>query len=205
MLAKLGKLLADPDRTILGTGKNALVLTRRHVDMTGQPVSAAQNDRNGAGAPPLNPVEKSSRNELSTAEKQVLRELKDRDRDVRQHEQKHMAAAGDLAKGGPRYHYQIGPDGKPYAVGGEVQIDTSPVSGDPEANRHKAERIRRAALAPGDASGPDLAVAADAHSATEMNSASDVSGVQRFGTRAHNEYLRNATDDTADHELRLFA
>jgi hypothetical protein len=49
-----------------------------------------------------------------------------------------------------------GPDGKQYAVGGEVPIDLSPVSGNPQATVQKAETIQRAALAPADPSGPDL-------------------------------------------------
>ncbi|MCR9142165.1 MAG: hypothetical protein NXI24_07930 [bacterium] len=189
----MAKILADPDRTIVGAGDHAMVVTRRHVDARGEAVSPADRARQNGGEPgqnPLNPLEKASRSELSQAEQDVVRELKERDRDVRLHEQKHMAAAGDLAKGGPRYHYQVGPDGKPYAVGGEVRIDTSTVSGDPEANRHKAERVRRAALAPGDASGPDLAAA---------NSAQN----QIAGVGA--EYQRNSRDHAPRNELRLYA
>jgi hypothetical protein len=47
-----------------------------------------------------------------------------------------------------------------YATGGEVQIDTSPISGDPEATIRKAETIRRAALAPASPSDQDRRVAA---------------------------------------------
>ena len=73
-----------------------------------------------------------------------------------------MAAAGDLALGGPSFEYQVGPDGRQYAVGGEVQIDTSPVEGNPEATLEKAQRIRQAALAPAHPSSQDQAVAAQA-------------------------------------------
>jgi hypothetical protein len=48
-----------------------------------------------------------------------------------------------------------------YAVGGEVQIDTSP-AGSPEATIRKMQQIRRAALAPSQPSGTDRAVAAQA-------------------------------------------
>ena len=58
--------------------------------------------------------------ELTDEEKAEVDELKDRDREVRQHEQAHMAAAGPYAKGGPSYEYTRGPDGKRHAVGGEV-------------------------------------------------------------------------------------
>ena len=100
--------------------------------------------------------------ELSEAEKKQLRELKQRDREVRAHEQAHAAAAGSLAKGAPSYDYQRGPDGQLYAVGGSVSIDTSEVAGDPKATLDKAQRIQRAALAPAEPSSQDRAVAAEA-------------------------------------------
>ena len=85
---------------------------------------------------------------LSTADQQKVEELKARDRDVRAHEQAHLAAAGAHSKAGPSYEYQRGPDNRQYAVGGEVQIDTSEVSGDPQATIRKAQTIRRAATEP---------------------------------------------------------
>ncbi len=57
-----------------------------------------------------------------------------------------------------------GPDGLNYAVGGEVAIDTSPVSGDPEATLRKAQIIRAAASAPAEPSPQDRRVAAQAAS-----------------------------------------
>jgi SprA-related family len=100
--------------------------------------------------------------ELSQAELKQLKELRIRDREVRAHEQAHAAAAGSLAKGSPTFSYQRGPDGQLYAIGGEVQIDTSPVAGDPEATVAKAAKIRRAALAPVQPSQQDRSVAAAA-------------------------------------------
>ena len=47
-----------------------------------------------------------------------------------------------------------------YAVGGDVQIDVSAVSGDPEATISKSDQIRRAALAPANPSSQDISVAA---------------------------------------------
>jgi hypothetical protein len=67
-----------------------------------------------------------------------------------------------LASGPPSFTYETGPDGKRYAVGGEVQIDTSPVKGDPQATIQKAQTIRRAATAPSNPSSQDRAVAAQA-------------------------------------------
>ena len=91
----------------------------------------------------------------------ALQALAARDRAVRAHEAAHKAAGGALT--GPiRFEYQSGPDGKRYAVGGEVSIDTSEVAGDPNATLLKANRIRSAALAPVDPSAQDRAVAAQA-------------------------------------------
>ena len=100
--------------------------------------------------------------ELSEEERQILKELKARDAEVRAHEQAHLSAAGPYANGAPKYEYQTGPDGKQYAVGGEVSIDTSPVPGNPEATARKARTIKRAALAPRDPSSQDVKVAAQA-------------------------------------------
>jgi len=89
-------------------------------------------------------------------------ELKATDARVRAHEAAHMAAAGGLAKGGPSFSYQQGPDGKAYAVGGEVSIDSGGVPGNPKASLAKARQIQQAALAPSDPSPQDRAVAAAA-------------------------------------------
>ena len=98
----------------------------------------------------------------------MLADLKARDREVRNHENAHRAAAGDLVRGGS-YQYQQGPDGKRYAVGGDVQIDTTPVPDDPAATAEKMQRVIAAALAPAEPSSTDLAVAAEA--AAERNRA----------------------------------
>ena len=102
---------------------------------------------------------------LAPEEEKQVKELKERDREVRRHEQAHKAAAGGLANGGPKFEYETGPDGRRYVVGGEVNIDTSPVPGDPQATIQKMERVRQAALAPGEPSAQDRAVAAQASAA----------------------------------------
>ncbi len=107
-------------------------------------------------------VKNNFQKELSDEEKKIVEELRNRDREVRAHENAHKAAAGAYATGGPTYTYQTGPDGKRYAIGGEVQIDTSEVPNDPEATIRKAQTIRRAALAPAEPSSQDQRVAAQA-------------------------------------------
>lgn len=96
------------------------------------------------------------------ADKKLIEELKARDREVRAHEAAHKSAAGSLARGAPSYSFQRGPDGVNYAIGGEVQIDLSPVPGNPAATLRKAQQIRAAALAPAQPSAQDYAVAAEA-------------------------------------------
>jgi len=108
------------------------------------------------------------KSELTDEEKAQVRKLEQRDAEVRRHEQAHKSAAGQYASGGPTFEFQEGPDGKQYAVGGEVQIDTSPVEGDPEATIEKMQQVRRAALAPGEPSGQDRQVAAQAAAATNQ-------------------------------------
>ncbi|MBA3937404.1 MAG: hypothetical protein H0X38_08075 [Planctomycetes bacterium] len=92
---------------------------------------------------------------------QLIAQLARRDRDVRAHEAAHQAAGGNLV-GAARLDYQVGPDGHAYAVGGEVSVDVSAVSGDPAATIVRMERVRAAALAPADPSSQDLAVASAA-------------------------------------------
>lgn len=96
------------------------------------------------------------------AEQKMIQELQARDREVRAHEQAHVAAGGNLVISGPSYTYQRGPDGRAYAIGGKVQLDVSEVANDPEASLQKSEKIRRAALAPIDPSPQDMKVAASA-------------------------------------------
>lgn len=107
----------------------------------------------------------SSGQELSAEEVKELRELKKRDREVRAHEQAHAAAGGQHVRGGPSYSYQRGPDGRQYAIGGEVQIDTSPIAGDPEATLRKMQQVQRAAMAPSEPSTQDRRVASQAAAA----------------------------------------
>ena len=99
---------------------------------------------------------------LSSAQLMEVTRLEATDRHVRAHEQAHLAAAGRYAVGGPSYTYVTGPDGRRYASGGDVALDVSPVSGDPQATVQKARVIIAAANAPADPSSQDRAVAAQA-------------------------------------------
>ncbi|HAT10584.1 MAG TPA: hypothetical protein DCS97_08330 [Planctomycetes bacterium] len=98
--------------------------------------------------------------ELTPDQRRVVAELQARDAEVRAHEAAHKAAGGSLA-GGMSFSYQSGPDGRRYAVGGEVAIDTG-AERDPQATIAKMQRVIAAALAPAQPSSQDRAVAAQA-------------------------------------------
>lgn len=99
--------------------------------------------------------------DLTEVEQALVRQLQQRDREVRAHELAHVAAGGPYVTRPASYQYQVGPDGRRYAVGGEVSIDTS-VPSDPEEALAKAQIIQRAALAPINPSAQDYQVAAQA-------------------------------------------
>jgi hypothetical protein len=100
--------------------------------------------------------------ELTKEEKQQVKDLQNRDREVRAHEMAHVAGGGMHVRGGANFEYQTGPDGKRYAVGGEVSIDTAKKDNDPQATIQKMQIIKRAALAPAKPSPQDRSVAAQA-------------------------------------------
>ncbi len=130
-------------------------------------------------------------------EKQQVEQLRARDREVRTHEAAHKAAAGSFAQGGPVYQYQTGPDGKRYAVGGEVNIDTSKIPNDPEATLQKAQTIRRAANAPAQPSSQDRRVAAQA-SQLETEARQEIA--QKQASRQDPERSQNKLVATFDNE-----
>ncbi|MGB0694089.1 MAG: putative metalloprotease CJM1_0395 family protein [Rhodospirillaceae bacterium] len=98
--------------------------------------------------------------DLTEEEEQIVRDLQKTDREVRQHESAHKSVGGPLASP-PVYQYTRGPDGRSYAISGEVKIDASPEQ-DPEETIRKMEQVKRAALAPAEPSPQDRQVAAQA-------------------------------------------
>lgn len=100
---------------------------------------------------------------LTDSEEKQVEKLKQRDQEVRAHEQAHARVGGAYA-GGTSYSYQQGPDGKRYAIGGEVSIDTSSER-TPEATARKMQVVIRAATAPAEPSSQDLKVAQQARAA----------------------------------------
>lgn len=116
--------------------------------------------------------------ELSGDEQQVVEELQRRDREVRAHEQTHRSVGGAYA-GGIHLDFEVGPDGKRYAVAGSTPIDVAAVPGDPEATLRKMEVVQRAAMAPASPSGADHQVAA--HAAQQAQQARAEMAAERYG------------------------
>ena len=96
---------------------------------------------------------------LTEDQKKQVEQLKKTDREVRAHEQAHKNAGGQFA-GSASFGYTVGPDGRRYAVSGEVPIDVAPVEGDPAATVSKMIIVASAALAPAKPSGQDRKIAA---------------------------------------------
>jgi len=94
--------------------------------------------------------------------KQEIFKLKEIDAHVKNHEAAHKAAGGEFA-GSASYTYKVGPDGKKYAVAGEVPI-TIKKGKTPDETIANMEKVKAAALAPADPSPQDLKVAATASS-----------------------------------------
>ena len=131
-----------------------------------QVVPVSRNQEDEAVQEKNQPSASDAESGFTQEEKLLVEELQKVDAEVRAHEMAHIAAGGEYITSGATFSYQQGPDGKNYAVGGEVSIDTSPVPGDPEATLQKMQRVRAAALAPAQPSSQDLKVASNAASLT---------------------------------------
>lgn len=100
------------------------------------------------------------RETLTPDQQRVVAQLQLRDAEVRAHEAAHQAVGGALA-GGASFSYQTGPDGRRYAIGGEVPVSLS--SGrTPQETIQRMQQVKAAALAPANPSSADLAIAAAA-------------------------------------------
>ncbi|MBB1438883.1 hypothetical protein H5202_09385 [Shewanella sp. SG41-4] len=104
---------------------------------------------------------KDKQQQIEQAETKQNEQLAQRDTEVKIHEQAHAAVGGSLAQS-PSYQYEKGPDGRRYAVDGEVNIDVSTVDGDAQATLTKMQKVYAAAMAPVQPSMADIRVAAQA-------------------------------------------
>lgn len=129
------------------------------------PVRRVTPSRAQRSSPPPNEADDKQVREQEAAmrreEQRVVQELAARDREVRAHEAAHLAVGREYVVSGPSYTYQQGPNGRNYAIGGEVTLDVSEED-KPQSTLDKAETVRRAALAPAEPSAQDRQVAARA-------------------------------------------
>ncbi len=96
---------------------------------------------------------------LTPEELRDASELKRRDAEVREQERAQLSVGGPYVHGA-QYQHRIGPDGRQYAVHGEVDLDVAPVPGSPEATIKKMQVVGRAARASARPSIQDRRVAA---------------------------------------------
>lgn len=87
-----------------------------------------------------------------------LKSLRQRDEEVRKHEDDHLREAGEFAKSGPRFKEITASDGKSYVVSGEVSVDVGEIKGNPKKTIEKMKQIERAALKPEEPSDKDREV-----------------------------------------------
>lgn len=90
----------------------------------------------------------------------VLEKFKQRDSQVQSHEQAHASNTTTTAP--ISYTYQVGPDGKLYATGGHVRLDTS-IPQDEKAASYKLSQLQKAASANSDLSSADAQIARTAN------------------------------------------
>lgn len=122
---------------------------------------ASETEENGRTDEDAQQEDDSSNSQLTEEEQQEVEDLKARDKEVRIHEQAHASIGGQYASS-PSYTYEQGPDGQRYITDGEVPIDISKVSGNPQATIDKMEQVYRAALAPAEPSSADRSIANEA-------------------------------------------
>ncbi|WP_335900046.1 putative metalloprotease CJM1_0395 family protein [Shewanella algae] len=170
--------------------------------------STGESNTTSAAEPKPDEAQQKQQQNRESREQQALEReidsLMKRDTQVRSHEQAH-AAVGGIHAGQPAFEFEKGPDGKRYAVEGEVQIDVSVVNGDPLATMAKMKQVYAAAMAPVDPSMADIRVAAEAM--RKYNQAREDAGTQRLAAAPKPELSQNllgAADPAAEKSAPSF-
>lgn len=147
----------NPSRSVLNNAAN----NEAPVSNQSNPDESSETSRPVAETEPSKEAQNKNSDQADREQLAKITELSKRDREVRAHEQAHASVGGRYA-GAPSLSYERGPDGRLYAVSGEVAIDTSPIPNDPQATLEKALTVQRAALAPSDPSAADRSIASKA-------------------------------------------
>jgi len=136
-----------------------------------------------------NKKDESNPQKLSADEKQLVEKLQARDMEVRAHEAAHQAAGGGLA-GGASFTYERGPDGRMYAIGGEVPIAFREGS-TPQETIANARQVKAAAMAPANPSPQDYSVASSA-TTMELKAQQELLKEKMQELRGEKEYAKLA-------------
>jgi hypothetical protein len=178
--------IPDQGSTTAENYKDKVTLSADGIDKSRQASTQKAEDPTESASPESDSAEQTDQQqsaslELTPAEEKLVRQLKERDQEVKTHEMAHLASAGQYARGGPTYSYQQGPDGRRYAIGGEVPIDVSKEK-TPEETLQKMQAVKRAAMAPAEPSSTDRSVAAAA-SAMESQARQELQAEQTSRTQ----------------------
>ncbi|MBI3985421.1 MAG: hypothetical protein HY343_00750 [Lentisphaerae bacterium] len=128
--------------------------------LAGKTVFPTYSKRQILQAPTSRKKPSSDSTEEEAIQRELIRQLQQRDNEVRLHEMIHKSILGPYG-GAVQYEYETGPDGKVYAVGGSIDVDLSEAA-TPEATQAKALTVRAASLAVGNPSPADIATASKA-------------------------------------------
>ena len=141
--------------------------------------------------------------QLSDSDRRIIAELQQRDREVRNEEERHAATAGQFA-GVPQYTYKRGPDGKLYAVEGKVPINVN-VSGTAEDRERALRQVQAAAVSvQSPSSGDTSAVAGAAAALVAQGEGAEPSSAERR-QQAEKAYQQGQeTQRAADLAARIF-
>jgi hypothetical protein len=168
------------------------------VPQTGQQLNTQNNSAQDNGQDASSGKENAEDQQQQQAEQQQITELKQRDAEVRAHEQAHASLGGQYAST-PQYEYERGPDGRRYAVSGEVSIDISKAS-TPQETIRKAQQVKAAALAPAEPSAQDLRVATEATQIT-LEARSEISRDKAQEAQdAYSQALPDAQQREGEHQ-----
>ena len=163
------------------------------------------SDRGQGEKPPSDTPDENAQTEQKSkeafADEQKIIELKQRDAEVRTHESAHSASGG-ATTGAPSYSFEVGPDGKKYAVSGEVSVDLSKVNGDPLATIAKMQKVHTAALAPAQPSVQDMRVA-DSATKNIIQAQSELLSIDKEGVREENAKAEALKNIQPDDELNI--
>lgn len=158
-----------------------------HVSRTSTP--SAPGDTDGGGLADGDQHRDPNAGLRTPDEQRELRELRETDRQVRRQQRIHATMAGSTAPTGAEYEFSVGPDGRRYAVSGDVRIQLS--SGDnPEESIRLAKEAYRAATVPRTPDARDRSIAAEAARQIFVNQ-------HRLDSSASPEYASPSLDEAA--------